>query len=327
MNYILKFIGSGETTTQSYTDDYFLDYIKNSNLLKDSTKKIYLTKLDIIMNKFFDKPQHIWWVLQHPDLFEVALDKFVGTVTSRIYEKPSPHVYAIYVRVLLTIFKHHREIQEQHKDLYKVWKQLNLKISQPIDDKYLEKTKSERQKEADMPFDKLVDVRNSLRDGSIEKLVFSLYTMIPPVRSDFQLVKIYQKKPSKNLNENYIVLGSVNILVLNNYKTSETYGQIEIPLPDELVKQIKMSLSETPREYLFVNRFGVPYEKQNSFSSWINGLVRRVLDNKAFTLTMFRHIYLARPDLDIESMPLYERKAIAKEMGHSVRRQDDYILK
>jgi hypothetical protein len=325
MDFLVNYFG-GKNEVVDYPDEYFLDYIKKSNLLKETSKKTYLTKLDNIRFKFFDKPKTIWWVLSNPELYEGALHKFINAIDPRIYDVPSFHNSVLYTRILLSLFKNHSELQEKHKDLYMKWKGLRSKLNEPLEDHYISGDMTSRQEDSFMPFDKIVEIRDSLRDGSIEKLVLSVYSMIPPVRSDWQNVRIYDKIPSKE-EGNYIVLGTTNKLFLNEYKTSEVYGMITIDLPKELVNQIKLSLSERPREYLFVNRYGTPYEKSNSYSTWINNMVRRVLNKPHFTLTMFRHIYLSRKDLPIQDLPITERRRVARSMGHSLSQQNSYVLK
>lgn len=326
MDYIMKYLG-GESEDKTYPDEYFTDYIKKSNLLKDSTKKIYLSKLDNIRLNFFEKPVKIWWILQHPELYEKALEKFVSKIDPRVYDSPSKHIACLYTRILVSLFKHHRELQEENKELFMKWKNMKTRLGETLEDHYLSGQKTTRQDASFIPFDKIIEIRDELRDGSIEKLILSLYTMIPPVRSDFQNVRIYEKMPNKKENKNFIVLGDVNKLFLQEYKTDENYGTIEIQLPKELVNQIKYSLTEKPRDYLFVNRFGSPYDKKNSYSTWINNIVRKVVNNPHFTLTMFRHIYLSRPDVSIQDLPMVERRKIAKSMGHSIQQQNNYIFK
>lgn len=326
--YINKYFG-GKNEDKIYTDEYFIDYIKNSNLLKDTTKKIYLNKLNNIKNNFFGKPVSIWWILQHPEEFEKSLDNFVNKINPRIYDAPSKHINFLYVGIMAALFKHHRDLQENHKELYIKWRNLKKQYGEIIEDHYKSGEKTSRQNVSFMPFKEIEKIRDELRDGSIEKLVLSLYTLIPPVRNDFQKVRIFETTPKKTDGscDNYLVLGNTNKLFLRDYKTSEEYGTIEIDLPTELVKQIKASLKEQPRNYLFVNRSGEPYEKKNSYSIWINNIVRRVLNNKHFTLTMFRHIYLSRPDLDVEDLPMRERRKLAKNMGHSLNAQENYVFK
>ncbi|GIS52796.1 MAG: hypothetical protein Ct9H90mP28_5120 [Paracoccaceae bacterium] len=118
-------------------------------------------------------------------------------------------------------------------------------------------------------------------------------------------------------------------IVLNDYKTAKTYGQIRIQLTEELLRQINLSLDKEPRSYLFQSeRFKKPYielkDPSGSFNSWANKTLKKLF-NEEFTLTMLRHIYITRRDLKLEQMSGTERDKIAKIMGHGVAQQQRYM--
>ena len=160
--------------------------------------------------------------------------------------------------------------------------------------------------------------------------MLTLYTDIPPARSDYYNTKIYKETPKNPDKENYVILAkNKGEIVLNDYKTSKKYGQIRIDLPEELLRQIHLSLEKEPRSYLFQSeRFKKPYielkDPSGSFNSWANKTLKKLF-NEDFTLTMLRHIYITRRDLKLEEMSGTERNKIAKIMGHRTEQQQRYL--
>ena len=84
----------------------------------------------------------------------------------------------------------------------------------------------------DVPFEELEKLRDSFEKGSDIRLLISLYTMMPPVRSDYYKVKIYKdEKLVPKDDTNFIVLNSKPYIALRKYKTSKTYNTIKINIP------------------------------------------------------------------------------------------------
>jgi integrase len=155
-----------------------------------------------------------------------------------------------------------------------------------------------------------------------------MYTHIPPVRSDYHSTIIYlDTLPDIIPLDNYIYIShSECYLSLEKYKTSKTYGKIIIDLPPLLVNEIKRSLELLPRTYLFISEFtGKPFDLPNSFNIWANRTLKKILNNSKFTLTMFRHIYISRDDLHLETLSGLQQDEIAKLMGHSIEQQRKYL--
>lgn len=307
----------------SFSDDFFISFIENSRLLKSSTKIIYLNKIDIMTNKFFGQKVSIWWIMNHPKEFREALVKYVATLHPRIYTTITPHTVSLYIRIVLCLFAHHREVEEQIPELYYEWKQMKTDMTTQLEDHYLSGKPTIRQQEAMMSWDDIVKMRDQLPDGSIEKLIISMYTMIPPQRCDYRDVRIYNDHPLITIH-NYIVLKNKKLFI-NEFKTSRFHQPIEIDLPEPLMKQLNMSLEQNPRDYLFVTRSGIPFARQNTFNTWINGIVKRVTNKPYFTLTMFRHLYVSRSE--VENMSIPERRKLANNMGHSTNTNLQYELK
>jgi hypothetical protein len=150
--------------------------------------------------------------------------------------------------------------------------------------------------------------------------------MIAPVRCDYFRTKlIYNQEEILSVeNNNYIFLNESRI-VLQDYKTMDLYGKINIDIPIELKTEIEQSLKLFPRDYLFVStKTKEPYKK-GTFNKWANRTLKKILNNKHISLVTLRHIYLSRRDLKIENKSIEERKHIANIMGHSLQEQEYYM--
>lgn len=301
------------------TDEMIFDYIRNTSVYKPSTKNIYINRLTTIRNCFFDSKKSLLWILLNPDAFKDVLLKF-GEVSGA-----KSSTLTLYVTTMISIITHHLEIQDEYPDMLRDWKRLKIQIEEPIVEQYNSNKPNEKQEKAKISYDDLIKVKDSLEKGSDERLLISMYTLIPAQRSNYDSVRIYTEDPN-NKTDNYLVLNDKPILVLNKYKTSRTYDTLTIPIPDNLLQEIMWSLELKPREYLFVSPSGQPYEHSGSFNQYANRLLKKVL-NKDFNLTTFRHIYISNPDVDVNNLTLGEKRKLAKSMGHSVVSQQQYLWK
>lgn len=307
------------------TDKEFYSSIENTKLLKKASKEIYVKRLNEIQNNFFTKRPTIYWVINNPEKFKNALLNYgKRSDNGRIGKTLSKSSLAQFIVPIISLLMMFRQIQEKQPDILKIWKKMKDEIVSDDTEHVMNNEPSERQKKSLMTFDEIVKIRNDLPNGSDGKLLISLYTMIPPVRSNFDKVKIYSKSP-KDVKGNYLVL-SKKKLVLNVYKTDKIYGSNVIDLPKDLMEQIKTSLDKKPREYLFVKSNGELFTS-NSWNITANRLLKKVFKNSDFSLNMFRHIYLSRKELNLKDKTLKERKDIADKMGHSVSTQDKYYWK
>ena len=156
--------------------------------------------------------------------------------------------------------------------------------------------------------------RDSLPDCSIEKLLLSMYTYIPPVRADYFATEII-KQGDKPSQPNYIVLSDDNAqIILHDFKTKRTYNEIRHDsVPKELHFQIAESLKKFPRKYLFVSPEGNLFTRA-TFSNWASTFLQKILGVK-FTITFFRHLRCSTTDFSDSTENI---KKISDAMGHSV---------
>ena len=317
-------------------DKTYRKNIKNSMALKDDTKKIYLSKLNIIQNDIWKncktkrnigKGKCLYYIIKHPEAFLDKLEDYVNNTGGRLENnKLSIHSKDAYVSAIGAIFRHTPGMMQNEYSLYQKWTDLHKIIREPINAKNQTNRPDERQEKAYVPFEEVVKKRDGLKSGTNEKLLLAMYTMIPPVRSDYDKLAIYNNENLVNKDiDNYLILNKKPYIVLNKYKTSKTYKTIKIVLPEDLVKEIKESLKNNKRDFLFVSsRNNKPYDKPNTFNRWANRVLKKIF-NKNFSLKILRNIFITRRDLKLEEKSGIERNKIAKIMGHSLSTQQNYL--
>jgi len=299
-----------------FTDMVFYDDIRNTQLLAEITKTIYLKNIKRVTDEFFTSKVSIMWVLDHTDEFRTALDNYIAT------HRMKRATGAQFIVPLLYLLSRHVDLQESHPHLKSVLTTMKYDLKDEEDEDAIEGDRSAKQSKIDCTFADICAIRDGLPIGT-GKLLLGLYTLIAPVRSDYDRVEIVDKPPRGDDN-NYCILGDTNQIVLNDFKTAKKYNQIVINLPPALVDIITASLEQEPRGYLFVDRCGQPY-RPNTFNKMANKLLKNLTGNDAISLTSMRHLYLSDPGLDIKAQTLGDRRAIAQQMGHSVARQGTYL--
>lgn len=323
MNKFLQWAGIGGDVSK-FTDQVFYDYIRDTKTLTMSTKNIYLNKLSTIQKKFFNPHKSLEWILQHPEQFKEVLIAYGKNNEGYLANTLSPSTLTSFVTTMSSLIKNIPNFKEKYPELLPQWILLKKEINAPVEQHYLSNQPNEKQKEGLMSFDEICDIRDQLEYGSIPRILISLYTLVPPVRADFGSLKIYNLPISKIDDQNNYLSINDKKIIIQKFKTAKNYHQITIDLPDILIKQIEQSLEQNPREYLFVGRQNNPYTN-NGYDHFANRIVKRVL-NPYFSLNLFRHIYLSRPDLDLKNKTGLERKELADKMSHSLPVQQRYIF-
>lgn len=291
--------------------------------LKDATKRSYLSKIRVID----DEIGPLGHVLHHPEEFKERLMEWGKR------EELGQHTINSYYSAAMALFLHDQDAQTSHHDLFKRWERTQKEIREPIDAHYQTNEPTSRQREAYVSYEELMEIMSGLPGGSPERVLLSMYLLIPAVRSDYAVVPIYPSSSgvpsSADANrENYVVLGRSPKVVIQNHKTDGRYDRIVIPMPAELSAEIKESLRIHPRSHLFVSqRTGESYGKSkspdNAFNKWANKTLSRVV-KPGFTLTMFRHAWLSREDIGLCKTRESALANLARQMGHSTSQQKRY---
>ena len=147
-------------------------------------------------------------------------------------------------------------------------------------------------------------------------LIFSFYTKMPPLRADFVNLSVLPRFV-KTRPDNYIVY-SKNInkwrLVLNNYKTSKTFGQQIITLPASISELI---LGGKDDSFLVLNM------TENNLGKRVTAIFEK-LCGKKMSINLLRHSYIK--NFLSTKRTIVEREALAKKMLHSTGLQEKYDI-
>ncbi len=237
-----------------------------------------------------------------------------------------------YLKAIISCVEHNKHrsefncfTEEKFKKCAERWKEMMTYAFQQSTQYRLQQKPSPTQASksgSSLKFTDLTSKRDELPDGSPEKLLLSFYTMVPPVRADHYATQIlkFGEFPS---HPNYIFMSdSKSYLKITDFKTAPVYKSIEYELPPELHRQLALSLTLTPRGFLFVNDQGKSFTR-NSFSRWASYTLLGVL-KREFTLTMFRHLYISTLDFNSSPEMLFD---ISRKMGHSITQQHLYKWK
>lgn len=197
------------------------------------------------------------------------------------------------------------------------WKKHHKKNWEPIQQRYDENRPSENQKEQMMPFEEILEIREKLEKGSIERLLLSFYTIMEPVRADYFATELIREGQNPR-TENYIV--DQRTIMIRDFKTHVSHEKIENVLPEELQDELRESLKKKPRRYLFTREDNTPYPDRNQFSKWACRTLRRILHHP-MSLTTLRHLYIG---YQIKQKTPKELTEMAKKMGHTRTLQRAY---
>ena len=97
-------------------------------------------------------------------------------------------------------------------------------------------------------------------------MIASLYSLQPPQRLDYYDMEIVGPKFERNNNKNYLVINnrSKKTFIFNDFKTSNSYNTVAIPVNKELNTVINKFLKLNPeRKYLLQNKEGLPITRNN----------------------------------------------------------------
>lgn len=192
-----------------------------------------------------------------------------------------------------------------------------------------------RQYEKELKAEKVFEASGELPKKIMDTLKLYVTGMLylsgddnPPRRLEYGNMKILNKKEYSELSEkdakdnNYLVVYGRNkkIFHLGNYKTSNKYGILTIPVGKALNKVLNVWLKFNNSNYLLSNGKDRPLN-----GSQMTKLLYQVFDpiGKQISATMLRHIYLS------EKFPAVnqEKAETAMLMSHSVETAQDYSKK
>lgn len=144
---------------------------------------------------------------------------------------------------------------------------------------------------------------------------------VPPKRLDYGHMRVVGALREVKPAENAIVVpkgkGSVQI-VLGNFKTERTYKTYTETVNDTVSAEVRSSLRDLPREYLFVQQDMSPMSGPY-FGSWMQSTFKTHLGKHA-TSNALRRAWV-REMADPNKYTIAEREELAHKMNHSLLTQ------
>jgi len=292
----------------------------NNTSLAESSRKLFSAKLEQFLT-FMPKGSTIESIIDNPDLAVKALAK----QTSIAQTEANKHMFYSAVVAYLKHTDDGKRRSERTKtrwtEIQKAnWEQRRI---QGLDNEPLANQAEVAEK---ITWQDIIKKRDTLKTGSMDKLLLSLYTYIPPVRADYYEMRINPPKSTvEDGKTNYLLLTTSpeqSFIVIRDFKTAAKYKEIKHQLPVSLYEELKASLKEKPRQYVFtmLSDNKRPYDR-NSFSKWANKTLKELF-TVPVTLTTLRHLFVST--IDFNKTRGTELEAIGNAMGHSIAMQKGY---
>ena len=312
-------------------DEYYLSFL-NFSKLSDISKQTYFKKYEKVKKDIYhDETLSLIEILFSPKEFEEIVNKYAKNTKGRTGSSTlGNHWIQNTFAPFVALFKHNQQFERRNQVMSNTWYQMYTDISNKIEQKYDANKPTDRQ-DLKIDLNKAKQVLETLKNGSDEKLLLSLLTTMPPLRSDYGNILIVKtKKIPSNIKESNYYDSHNKEIVLNKYKTAHKYGTLNVKISDEAHKQLLISLKMKPRNYLFTNKRNQPFIEQypvyyeKEFNAFANTLLREIFKNEKISLTYFRHIFISGSEERLKNLPNSEKRKIAVLMGHSLMQQSKY---
>ena len=212
------------------------------------------------------------------------------------------------------------------EDIYKIYSKFNVSTLKEVEAIVGSNELSETQQRDYLPWTEILKVEAKITDKR-DKMLYSLYTKIPPRRLEYRTLLLTQGKP-KTTEGNYLVMnkGIPEQIILNKYKTAHLYKQYVIILANhkELQQAIKAYLKSAgiySGDYLFRKKA----ENQPVLQSYFTRMLQTVFKKytgKKLGVNLLRHSFITHTRK--AKLNLNQKKQIARAMAHSTGMADQY---
>ena len=226
--------------------------------------------------------------------------------------------YLIPFSILTSNIKYYKEDTDIYNKIANIIININKDYENKIDDNFV--NNNDISKIIGDFTEKILYNKSKLLDNDYEKLIFFLYTLIPPRRLEYSnmIIKINNDKFNEeiynnlDIDHNYIIINNnKSYFIFNNYKTSEYFGKQEFDIQLNLYKYIKNYIKKYKKkndDYLFSltsNKLGIE----------INRIFKKIY-NENITLRWIRISYTTY--IRKKNLTNNELKKISEKMAHSI---------
>lgn len=214
----------------------------------------------------------------------------------------------------------------ERKDLYEIYRTKCFELGCKYNEELAKNEKTETQEKNWVKLEELKKITRKLvrKDPKSQKsLVAALYSYQPPLRLDYYDCRIIENEADVvDKTKNYLLITSSRkkTFILNDYKTSNKYNEVRVPVSKELNSVINkfLKLNQIDRTYLLENKKGGPMSR-NQLGKLIPEVFKPT--GKNVTLNIIRHVFVSE-SIDLEAVKQF--KLLASSMLHSTGEQQNY---
>lgn len=220
------------------------------------------------------------------------------------------------------------------------WRAGSKELSVQQTKRYSNPKPSLRESKKFIPYTELCQMRDSLLDHSIDKLLLACYTMIAPSRADLGAVLLVKGKatcpPLNSIKSpNFLWLapkGSYekSKLVLRSHKTAKSYT-LARPLTKLLPNKLSALVRETfefskQRKYLFTTAAGLNFTPAH-FAKHVSRRLHKLWPNKLVApgINTLRHSFISHYLAQGNTLTSDKIEWLAEQSGHSCQMQGGYV--
>jgi len=306
--------------------DPAIQAVMKAEHLSKETRRVYSSKLGIIAAAARNKPLlHV--LTQHPG-------KVIQYITRKYNETASQKTMLVSIMAVYRLMN----IKVKAKTSYDAYLIYFDKLDAILKDRSKTNIPSKRQAAGFITHAELQLVRKKLPVGSKERLLLSFYGgCVPPVRNDLHCAFIHMLKCKEgeardaivtSITPNCILLpydtNKEGALILREFKTQDRANPklYSRRLGLELSDEIRASLQEHPRDYLFTEARSIKPYTHGGFQQYASRTLK-TLFGKPCTLTLLRHSYISHM-LAYGQLSIKDKEELAPDMCHSVETQAQY---
>jgi hypothetical protein len=261
-------------------------------------------------------------------------DKVIRFITRKYNEIASQKTMLVSIMAVYKLLS----IKIKAKTSYDSYLALFDRLDAALRDRSKTNLPSKRQAAGFITHDELQLVRKKLPVGSKERLLLSFYGgCIPPVRNDLHEAFIHMLKCKEgeawnavmtSITPNCILLpydtNKEGALILREFKTQDKSNPklYNRGLGLELSAEVRVSLKQRPRDYLFTEERSNKAYTHGGFQQYASRTLK-ALFGKPCTLTLLRHSYISHM-LAYRQLSIKDKEELARDMCHSVETQAQY---
>lgn len=258
-------------------------------------------------------------------------------IMEEINKSPSLHTKKNKINSVLIYLNMIPDLKKEDEEIIKKYNNEIVKLSKLIKADYNTNTKNEKQEKNWMTTEELKKLTDTIKaelpktftqypnyKKLMHYLMLSLHLELP-IRNDMADAQLYSEKDFNKIEEstdiNYLVLGGKEgYLILNNYKTSSSYGRKKINLSPNLFsifkKYMPIILEQSKDKYIFIDKEGIKLSR-NRYTLLFNNLFTSLGIDKKISTSLIRHIVISEK-FPVNKNEMQEKENLAYIMGHSV---------